>query len=40
MASVCVLTQYCAKGDIHGTTSGYDLIGKLIVAQYRVMRRR
>ncbi len=40
VASACALTQYCAKGDIHGTTSGYDLIGKLIVAQYRVMRRR
>jgi lysophospholipase L1-like esterase len=40
VARACALTQYCAKGDIHGTTSGYDLIGKLIVAQYRVLRRK
>lgn len=40
VANACALTQYCANGDIHGTTSGYDLIGKLIVAQYRSMRRR
>jgi lysophospholipase L1-like esterase len=40
VARACALTAYCAKGDIHATTSGYDLIGKLIVAQYRAMRLR
>ena len=26
-------TWFCAKGDIHATTKGYDLIGRLIVQQ-------
>jgi lysophospholipase L1-like esterase len=31
VSDVCTLTWYCAKGDIHPHTSGYALIGKLIV---------
>ena len=38
VASVCRLSWYCAKGDIHARTVGYDLIGKLMVAQYRRMK--
>jgi lysophospholipase L1-like esterase len=34
VASVCALTWFCAKGDIHAHTSGYTLIGKLYVARY------
>ena len=37
-ASVCALTWFCAAhGNIHAKTSGYDLIGKLIVARYRAV---
>jgi len=36
VASVCTLTWFCAAhGNIHAKTSGYDLIGKLIVTRYR-----
>ena len=31
VARVCKLTWFCAQGDIHATTKGYDLIGRLIV---------
>jgi lysophospholipase L1-like esterase len=34
VATVCALTWFCARGDIHARTSGYNLIGKLIVARY------
>ena len=35
VAKVCALTWFCAKGDIHSRTPGYDLIGQLYVARYR-----
>jgi hypothetical protein len=35
VASVCALTWFCTKGDIHPRTAGYTLIGKLVVARYR-----
>ncbi len=39
VASVCSLTWFCAQGNIHATTKGYTLIGNLVVARYRTMRR-
>ena len=39
VASVCRLTWFCARGNIHATTKGYTLIGKLVVARYRTVRR-
>jgi lysophospholipase L1-like esterase len=39
VASVCSLTWYCALGNIHARTSGYTLIGKLIVARYDALKR-
>ena len=39
VASVCTLTWFCAQGNIHATTSGYTLIGKLVVARYVSLRR-
>ena len=39
VASVCTLTWFCAQGNIHATTKGYTLIGKLVVARYNAMRR-
>jgi lysophospholipase L1-like esterase len=33
VATVCALTWFCTRGDIHAHTSGYTLIGKLIVAR-------
>jgi lysophospholipase L1-like esterase len=39
VASVCKLTWFCAQGNIHATTKGYTLIGKLVVARYDVDRR-
>jgi lysophospholipase L1-like esterase len=40
VASVCALTWFCVQGNIHATTKGYTLIGKLVVTQFNVMRRR
>jgi hypothetical protein len=40
VASVCALTWFCAKGDIHPMNEGYTLIGKLIVAEYRMIRQK
>jgi lysophospholipase L1-like esterase len=40
VASVCALTWFCAKGDIHPMNSGYTLIGKLIVAKYQAIKKR
>jgi hypothetical protein len=34
VASVCSLTWFCVRGDIHPRDAGYTLIGKLIVARY------
>jgi lysophospholipase L1-like esterase len=39
VASVCSLTWFCAQGNIHATTKGYTLIGRLVVAKFRTMRR-
>jgi lysophospholipase L1-like esterase len=39
VASVCGLTWFCAQGNIHATTKGYTLIGKLVVARFNTMRR-
>jgi lysophospholipase L1-like esterase len=40
VASVCSLTWFCAQGNIHATTKGYTLIGKLVVTRFNAMRRR
>jgi lysophospholipase L1-like esterase len=40
VASVCALTWFCTRGDIHARTAGYNLIGKLIVSRYSAMRKR
>jgi lysophospholipase L1-like esterase len=40
VASVCALTWFCQKGDIHPMNQGYTLIGKLIVAKYHAVKRR
>ncbi len=34
VARVCALTWFCVRGNIHATTQGYALIGKLVVARY------
>ena len=39
VAKVCALTWFCAKGNIHATTAGYELIGKLVVARVRQLSR-
>jgi lysophospholipase L1-like esterase len=39
VASVCTLTWFCAEGNIHPTTRGYTLIGRLVVAKFTAMRR-
>lgn len=39
VAKVCALTWFCAKGNIHATTAGYQLIGKLIVTHLDHLRR-
>jgi lysophospholipase L1-like esterase len=40
VASVCSLTWFCARGDIHPRDPGYTLIGKLIVARYDAMTHK
>jgi len=35
VAKVCELTYYCTSGTIHANTTGYTLIGNLIVSTYR-----
>ncbi len=40
VAGVCALTWFCAQGNIHATTKGYTLIGKLVVTRFNAMRRR
>jgi lysophospholipase L1-like esterase len=39
VASVCTLTWFCAQGNIHATTKGYTLIGKLVSARYATVRK-
>ncbi len=38
VASVCRLTWFCSQGNIHATTKGYTLIGKLVVAKFDATR--
>ncbi len=40
VAKVCSLTWFCAKGDIHSRTPGYNLIGGLYVARYKAVTKR
>jgi lysophospholipase L1-like esterase len=40
VASVCSLTWFCSRGDIHPHNAGYTLIGRLIVARYDAMTHR
>ena len=40
VAKVCALTWFCAQGDIHSKTPGYELIGKLIVARYKTVTKK
>ncbi len=35
VAKICTLTWFCSKGDIHAKSPGYDLIGHLVVGQYK-----
>ncbi|HVA08700.1 MAG TPA: hypothetical protein VNG12_18355, partial [Acidimicrobiales bacterium] len=39
VASVCSLTWFCAQGNIHATTKGYNFIGKLVAAKYAAIHR-
>jgi lysophospholipase L1-like esterase len=39
VAGVCTLSWFCKLGNIHATTKGYLLIGKLIVPRYAPLRR-
>jgi len=39
VAKVCTLTWYCSLGNIHATTRGYALIGKLVATRYAALRR-
>jgi lysophospholipase L1-like esterase len=40
VASVCAYTWFCLQGNIHATTPGYTVIGKLIVTRYHLMKLR
>ena len=40
VAHACVYSWFCTSGNIHATTPGYTLIGKLIVAEYATLHRR
>jgi lysophospholipase L1-like esterase len=40
VASVCTFSWFCAKGNIHATTKGYTLIGKLVAARFATVHRR
>jgi len=37
VADVCKLTYFCTSGTIHANTTGYGVIGNLIVNEYRTM---
>ena len=39
VASVCTLSWFCKLGNIHATTQGYLVIGKLIVPRYDILRK-
>ena len=40
VARVCTLTWYCKQGNIHATTKGYALIGRLVAARYATLKRK
>jgi len=40
VADTCAYSWFCTSGNIHATTPGYTLIGKLIVAKYKALARR
>jgi lysophospholipase L1-like esterase len=40
VAKVCTLTWYCKEGNIHATTRGYSLIGKLVATRYATLKRK
>jgi lysophospholipase L1-like esterase len=40
VATVCALTWFCTRGDIHPHNAGYALIGRLIVARYNALTHR
>ena len=39
VASVCALTWFCSQGNIHATTKGYLVIGKLVALRYATLRK-
>jgi lysophospholipase L1-like esterase len=39
VAGACTYSWFCTSGNIHATTRGYTLIGKLIVAKYKAVHR-
>ncbi len=39
VARTCRLSWYCTKGDIHATTKGYDLIGRMMVKEYTTLKK-
>ncbi len=39
VGEVCQLTYFCSQGNIHANTTGYDFIGSLVVADYRLLAR-
>jgi lysophospholipase L1-like esterase len=39
VADVCTLTWFCKEGNIHATTKGYTLIGKLVAAEFATLRK-
>jgi lysophospholipase L1-like esterase len=39
VAQVCSDTWFCSQGNIHATTKGYSLIGKLVVAKYATLHK-
>ena len=40
VANVCSLTWFCQEGNIHATTKGYDVIGRLVVARYALLGKK
>lgn len=39
VASVCALTWFCSKGDIHAKTTGYNLEARLIVSKFKSIKK-
>jgi lysophospholipase L1-like esterase len=39
VASVCALTWFCSKGDIHAKTAGYNLEARLIVSKFKSIKK-